>query len=88
LDFTRADCCLDVANLVLEQALIAEIMLYSEGFVTAKILSKKLTGLFELMIQQLSKQVQIDSQKILCSPRYSFVRRITMTMAFEIQKGA
>ena len=39
------------------QALIAEIMLYSEGFMTAKILSKKLTGLFELMIQQLSKQV-------------------------------
>ncbi len=32
-------------------------MLYSEGFITAKILSKKLTGLFELMIQQLSKQV-------------------------------
>jgi hypothetical protein len=45
--------------LIFEQALIAEIMLYSEGFVTAKLLSKKLTGLFELMIQQLSKQVSM-----------------------------
>eukprot|EP00792_Barthelona_sp_PAP020_P009037 TRINITY_DN3265_c0_g2_i1.p1 TRINITY_DN3265_c0_g2~~TRINITY_DN3265_c0_g2_i1.p1 ORF type:complete len:4670 (+),score=1289.10 TRINITY_DN3265_c0_g2_i1:29-14038(+) len=41
-------------------SLIAEISLYSEGFTKAKVLSKKITSLFNLMFQQLSKQDHYD----------------------------
>jgi dynein heavy chain len=40
--------------------LIIEIMLFSEGFVTSKGLSKKMTTLYYLMVQQLSKQDHYD----------------------------
>ena len=40
--------------------LIIEIMLFAEGFVTAKGLSKKMTTLYYLMVQQLSKQDHYD----------------------------
>jgi len=43
-----------------DMALIAEIMLFSEGFVMAKVLSKKMTGLFDLMKEQMSKQDHYD----------------------------
>jgi dynein heavy chain len=49
-----------ISMMVPDMALIAEIMLFSEGFVTAKLLSKRLTGLFELMQQQMSKQDHYD----------------------------
>ena len=41
-------------------SLIIEIMLFSEGFATSKILSKKMTTLYYLMEQQLSKQPHYD----------------------------
>ena len=37
-----------------------QIMLFSEGFVMAKVLSKKMTGLFDLMKEQMSKQDHYD----------------------------
>eukprot|EP00966_Prymnesium_polylepis_P221974 5135615-Prymnesium_polylepis.1 len=41
-------------------SLIIEIMLFSEGFQTSKVLSKKMTTLYYLMEQQLSKQDHYD----------------------------
>jgi dynein heavy chain len=43
-----------------DMAMIAEIMLFSEGFVMAKVLSKKMTGLFDLMKEQMSKQANVQ----------------------------
>ena len=40
--------------------LIAEIMLFAEGFITAKVLSRKMTAIMELSQQQLSKQDHYD----------------------------
>ena len=39
---------------------ICEIMLFSEGFLTAKILAKKMTVLYKLAKEQLSKQHHYD----------------------------
>ncbi len=41
-------------------SLIIEIMLFSEGFATSKLLSKKMNTLYHLMEQQLSKQDHYD----------------------------
>ena len=41
-------------------SLIIEIMLFSEGFQTSKMLSKKMTTLYHLMVQQLSTQDHYD----------------------------
>lgn len=49
-----------ISMMVPDMALIAEIMLFSEGFVEAKMLSKKMTGLFDLMKEQMSKQDHYD----------------------------
>lgn len=46
--------------MVPDSELIAEIILQSEGFTEAKILAKKITTLYALMIQQLSKQDHYD----------------------------
>lgn len=39
---------------------ICEIMLFSEGFLTAKVLAKKMTVLYKLAKEQLSKQHHYD----------------------------
>ena len=39
---------------------ICEIMLFSEGFLTAKVLAKKMTVLYKLAKEQLSKQTHYD----------------------------
>jgi dynein heavy chain, axonemal len=44
-----------MAMMIPNYGLIAEIMLYAEGFVNAKILSKKMTQLYSLSSQQLSQ---------------------------------
>lgn len=49
-----------ISMMVPDSALIAEIMLFSEGFNAAKTLSRKMTTLYQLMIQQLSKQDHYD----------------------------
>ena len=49
-----------IAMMVPDLALIAEIMLGAEGFLTGKILGKKLITLYELMQQQMSKQDHYD----------------------------
>ena len=49
-----------VAMMVPDYTLIAEIMLFAEGFGTAKKLSGKFTKLFKLASEQLSKQDHYD----------------------------
>ncbi|KAJ3056563.1 Dynein heavy chain 2, axonemal [Rhizophlyctis rosea] len=49
-----------VAMMVPDSALIAEIMLFAEGFSNTRVLSKKVDTLYKLSIQQLSKQDHYD----------------------------
>lgn len=49
-----------VAMMSPDLALIAEVMLASEGFINSRLLGKKTVTLYSLMIQQLSKQDHYD----------------------------
>jgi dynein heavy chain, axonemal len=48
-----------VSMMVPDFALIAEIMMFAEGFASARPLSKKMIAIMELSQQQLSKQVSL-----------------------------
>ena len=49
-----------IAMIVPDLQQICEIMLFSEGFNTAKVLAKKMTVLYKLAKEQLSKQFHYD----------------------------
>lgn len=49
-----------VSMMVPDFTLIAEIMMFSEGFTNAKVLAKKMIAIMELSQQQLSKQDHYD----------------------------
>lgn len=49
-----------VSMMVPDFTLIAEILMFSEGFSSAKVLAKKMVAIMELSQQQLSKQDHYD----------------------------
>ena len=53
-----------VAMMVPDYSLIAEIILFSEGFTAAALLSRKVVNLYQLASKQLSQQVNVDNNPL------------------------
>uniref|UniRef100_T1INB1 Dynein axonemal heavy chain 2 n=1 Tax=Strigamia maritima TaxID=126957 RepID=T1INB1_STRMM len=66
-----------ISMIVPDLNLISEITLFGEGFETARVLAKKVTTLFALSNQQLSKQDHYDFalRGLVCVLRYAGVKR-------------
>jgi dynein heavy chain len=52
-----------MAMMIPDYALVAEVMLFSEGFEDSKTLSRKMVNLYKLSSEQLSQQVGVKEIK-------------------------
>jgi methionine-rich copper-binding protein CopC len=72
-----------VSMMVPDFTLIAEIVMFSEGFSSAKVLAKKMIAIMELSQQQLSKQDHYDAtlRCALCAGQHNFAAVFRCTSA-------
>lgn len=61
-----------MAMMIPDYALVAEVMLFSEGFEDSKTLSRKMVKLYKLSSEQLSQQVRLG-----CTAAYSLLQLST-----------
>jgi len=55
-----------MSMMIPDYALVAEVMLFSEGFEDSKNLSRKMVNLYKLSSEQLSQQVRGCARSVLC----------------------
>eukprot|EP00878_Enallax_costatus_P039607 GHUV01045461.1.p1 GENE.GHUV01045461.1~~GHUV01045461.1.p1 ORF type:complete len:138 (+),score=32.24 GHUV01045461.1:155-568(+) len=58
-----------MSMMIPDYALVAEVMLFSEGFEDSKVLSRKMVKLYKLASEQVSQQVSSSSYPCFCCTR-------------------